>query len=151
MTAQETRSLINACDCFVSLHRAEGFGRGTGEAMFLGRLAMGTAWSGNLDYMTTENSLSVRYRLIPVGADEYPHGEGQVWAEADVGHAVELLEGVIADPARARALAARGRRDIRLGHGFRAVGTRVMRRVQEIAAQRANEAVQAPRRVAVAA
>ncbi len=36
------RSLINACDCFVSLHRAEGFGRGLGEAMALGRLALGT-------------------------------------------------------------------------------------------------------------
>jgi hypothetical protein len=36
MTSLETRSLINACDCFASLHRAEGFGRGTGEAMFLG-------------------------------------------------------------------------------------------------------------------
>jgi hypothetical protein len=31
------RSLIAACDCFVSLHRAEGFGRGLGEAMALSR------------------------------------------------------------------------------------------------------------------
>ncbi len=54
-----TRSLINACDCFVSLHRAEGFGRGLGEAMALGRLAMGTGWSGNVDFMTAENSLLV--------------------------------------------------------------------------------------------
>src|SRR5262249_11849697 len=66
LTALETKSLINACDCFVSLHRSEGFGRGTGEAMFLGRLAMATAWSGNLDYMTNENSLLVDYGLVPV-------------------------------------------------------------------------------------
>ena len=46
MSSLETRSLINCCDCFVSLHRAEGFGRCTGEAMFLGRLALATAWSG---------------------------------------------------------------------------------------------------------
>jgi hypothetical protein len=159
MTAQQTRSLINACDCFVSLHRAEGFGRGTGEAMFLGRLALATGWSGNLDYMTAENSLPVRYRLISVGDGEYPHGDGQVWAEADIGHAVELLEDVITNPARARAIATRGRRDIRLGHGFRAVGTRIMRRVQEIASGPAKEVgpvkaaspVTSPRRVAVAA
>ncbi len=65
MSALETRSLINCCDCFASLHRAEGFGRGTGEAMFLGRLAMATAWSGNLDYMTPENSLLIR---LPSGS-----------------------------------------------------------------------------------
>jgi hypothetical protein len=135
LTGFETRSLINCSDCFVSLHRAEGFGRGTGEAMFLGRLALATGWSGNLDYMTEENSLLARYHLVPVGADEYPHGDGQVWAQPDIGHALELLEAVIADPERARAIAARGRRDIRLGHGCRAVGTRIMQRLQEIAAR----------------
>src|SRR6202035_2975524 len=40
LSALETRSLINCCDCFASLHRSEGFGRCTGEAMFLGKLAM---------------------------------------------------------------------------------------------------------------
>src|SRR5258707_1059632 len=34
------RSLVNACDVFVSLHLSEGFGRGLGEAMSLGRLAL---------------------------------------------------------------------------------------------------------------
>src|SRR5262249_48568992 len=71
LNALETRSLINCCDCFASLHRSEGFGRGTGEAMFLGRLALATGWSGNLDYMTAENSLLADYRLVPVGHNEY--------------------------------------------------------------------------------
>ena len=64
----EVKSLINACDCFVSLHRAEGFGRGLGEAMALGRLAMGTGWSGNVDFMTAENSLLVPHDLIDAEA-----------------------------------------------------------------------------------
>jgi len=133
LSALETRSLINCCDCFVSLHRAEGFGRGTGEAMFLGRLALATGWSGNLDYMTNENSLLVDHRLVPVRPGEYPFGEGQMWAEPDVAHAVDLLDAAIADPARAREIAARGRRDIRLGHGNRAVGLRILDRLTEIA------------------
>ena len=134
MSAFETRSLLNCCDCFVSLHRAEGFGRCTGEAMFLGRLALATSWSGNLDYMTRENSLLVDHRLVPVRAGEYPCAAGQVWAEPDVDHAVELLDAVIGDPARARAIAAIGRRDVRLAHGFRAVGIRVLDRVSQIIA-----------------
>jgi hypothetical protein len=133
MSALETRSLINCCDLFVSLHRAEGFGRGTGEAMFLGRLAMATGWSGNLDYMTRDNSLLVDHRMVPVGPDDYPFAEGLMWAEADIEHAVALLDAVIADPAQARTIAANGRRDIRLGHGYRAVGLRILDRVSEIA------------------
>ena len=132
MSALETRSLLNCCDCFASLHRSEGFGRGTGEAMFLGRLAIATGWSGNLDYMTPENSLLVNYELIPVGTGEYPHGDGQFWAEPDVDHAVKLLDEFIGDPGRAQALAQRGRRDIRLEYGYRAVGLRILQRVQEI-------------------
>jgi hypothetical protein len=132
MSALETRSLINCCDCFVSLHRAEGFGRGTGEAMFLGRLAMATAWSGNLDYMTKENSLLVDYDLVPVGEDEYPFAEGQRWANARVEHAVKLLDAAIGDVEQTRTMAARGRRAIRLDHGYRAVGVRVMDRVAAI-------------------
>ena len=132
LSALETRSLINACDCFISLHRSEGFGRGMGEAMSLGRLAMGTGWSGNVDFMTPENSLLVDYDPVSVGADEYPYGEGQHWAEARVDHAAALLNEMLDDPERRRDMAARGRRDIRLGYSYRAVGVRVMNRVAEI-------------------
>jgi hypothetical protein len=132
MTALETRSLINCCDCFVSLHRAEGFGRGTGEAMSLGRLAMATAWSGNMDYMTQENSLLVNYNLVPVGVDQYPFWEDQHWADANVDHAVELMIEAICRPERARMIAAEGQRSIRLRHSYRAVGLRVMNRLEAI-------------------
>ncbi len=128
------QSLIAACDCFVSLHRAEGFGRGLGEAMALGRLAMGTGWSGNVDFMTGENSLLVRHRLVPVEVGAYPHGEGQAWAEADVEHACELLRPVLADPDRGPAMARRGQRDVLRSHGNRAVGLRMLARLEAIVA-----------------
>ena len=144
MSALETRSLINCCDCFASLHRAEGFGRGIGEAMFLGRLALATAWSGNLDYMTKENSLLVDYDLVPVGRRDYPFGKGQLWANARVDHAVELLDAVIGNPEKARMVAANGRRAIRLDHGYRAVGLRIMDRVAEIIASLTRVEMPAP-------
>ena len=145
MTSLETRSLINACDCFVSLHRSEGFGRGSGEAMFLGRLALATGWSGNLDFITPENCLLVNHELVEVGENEYPFGKGQMWAEPDIGHAAELLEAVLDDRARAREIAARGRRDVRLGHGYRAVGLRIMARVNEIKANMARKSTRSRR------
>jgi len=134
LDTQGVLSLINACDCFVSLHRAEGFGRGLGEAMALGRLVLGTAWSGNLDFMSAENALLVRADTIAVGADEYPHGAGQHWADPDLDHAYDLLRPVLADPTRGRTMAERGRRDILQSHGNRGLGLRILDRVQEILA-----------------
>ena len=139
MSTFETRSLINACDCLVSLHRAEGFGRGLGEAMFLGRLALATGWSGNMDYMANENALLADYQLVPVGKEQYPFGDGQVWAEANVDYAAGLVEAALDDRAHAAAIAARGQRDIRLGYSFRAVGLRILDRVTEIRASLTSE------------
>ena len=127
------RSLLNACDCFVSLHRAEGFGRGLGEAMALGRLALGTFWSGNRDFMTERNSLAVRHTMVKLKRDEYPHWRGQSWAEPDVAHACALLRPVLNDPDRGRAIAARGQAEVLRGHGDRAVGLRIVERLQDIA------------------
>ncbi|MDE2334859.1 MAG: glycosyltransferase family 4 protein [Rhodospirillales bacterium] len=126
------RGLIAACDVFVSLHRAEGFGRGLGEAMALGRLALGTGWSGNTDFMTPENSLLVRHKMVRVRQGAYPHGKGQSWAEADIAHAAELLAPVLADPSRGRALAERGRREVLTRFSNRAVGLRIAAALAEL-------------------
>lgn len=129
------RSLVNACDCFVSLHRSEGFGRGLGEAMGLGRLALGTAWSGNMDFMTPHNSLLAHHKLVKLKRDEYPHWRGQSWAEPDLDHAVELLSPVLVDPARGRAMALQGHADVLRTHGKRAVGLRILARLERIVAE----------------
>jgi len=139
------RSLINACDCFVSLHRAEGFGRGPGEAMALGRLAMATGWSGNLDFMTEQNSLLVPHTMLKLTSSDYPHWQGQSWADPDLAGACALLRPVLADPARGAAIARRGQSDVLRSHGNRAVGLRILARIQEIAATSAKFAPRANR------
>ncbi len=42
---------IAVCDCFVSLHRSEGFGLAIAEAMAFGKPVIATHWSGNADFM----------------------------------------------------------------------------------------------------
>lgn len=128
------RSLISCCDCFVSLHRAEGFGRGLGEAMALGRLALGTYWSGNVDFMTPGNSLAVRAKQVKLRRSDYPYAAGQSWAEPDVEHAAALLRPVLDDPARGQEIARRGRADVLRTHGNRAVGLRILDQLERIAA-----------------
>src|SRR3546814_15585962 len=63
--------------------------------------------------MTPQTSLLVDYELVPVAKDAYPHGEGQVWADASPEHASRLIERLLDDPAEARAMGARARRHIR--------------------------------------
>jgi len=125
-------SLIAQSDCLVSLHRSEGFGRGLAEAMGLECLALGTGWSGNMDFMNDDNALPVRYSLIPVGADEYPHGEGQEWAEPDLDHAVYQALRALDEPSVMQRLRLRARTDILMNFGNRAVGLRMLNRIRAL-------------------
>ena len=62
--------MINACDAYVSLHKAEGYGRTLAEAMLLGKPVIATNYSGNVDFMM-DGSFPVEYNLLPVEEDEY--------------------------------------------------------------------------------
>lgn len=126
LTSLEQHSLIAASDCLVSLHRSEGFGRGCGEAMRLGRLALATGWSGNMDFMNEGSALLVRSELVPVGPGEYVEAEGQVWAEPDQDHALHLARWAVDHPADARRMAQRGQDDVLRTMGNRAVGLRAL-------------------------
>ena len=46
----ELMALYAACDVFVSLHRAEGFGRNIAEALLLGLDVIATDHGGNVDF-----------------------------------------------------------------------------------------------------
>jgi glycosyltransferase involved in cell wall biosynthesis len=134
LSDNEIKNLVRNADVFVSMHRAEGFGRGMAEAMALGRPAVATGYSGNLDFMTPETSLLVGYDLIPVPAGAYPHGEGQVWADPSPDHAADLIEQLLDDPAAAAGLGRRARRHIRTHFSARAVGLRYRERLEAIVA-----------------
>ncbi len=98
----DNSSLAALCDCYVSLHRAEGFGFGPAEAMWLGKPVIATGYSGNLDFMTPENSLLVDYRLVPIGAGADPYPADAQWADPDIQHAASLMRGLFDDPERAQ-------------------------------------------------
>lgn len=91
--------MYQACDCFVSLHRAEGFGRGIAEALQLGLHVITTGYSGNVDFCRLPQFAQqvdlVRYRLVKVKDGQYPYAQGQVWANADVRHAASLMRAFV--------------------------------------------------------
>ncbi len=91
MTAQDMLRLQAAADIYVSLHRSEGFGLNLAECMAAGKLVIGTNFSGNVDFMTKENSLLVDYDMQAVREGEYVAWQGQWWAAPRHDDAVDAL------------------------------------------------------------
>ncbi len=131
----EIKNLLRCSDCFVSLHRSEGFGLGLINAMFLGKPAIATGYSANTDFMNGTNSCLVRYDLCPVPDGAYPFSKDQVWANPDVGHAVEHMLSLVSDRDRARCIGDEASRHIRTNFSYRATGLRYSDRIKEIAAE----------------
>ena len=109
---REINTLMALSDCYVSLHRSEGFGITLAEAMVLGKPVIGTGYSANLDFMRPGNSLLVDCRLVRLEQDHGPYLRGSTWAEPDLDHAAELMRLVYDDPDRVGALAREGQRDV---------------------------------------
>jgi glycosyltransferase involved in cell wall biosynthesis len=132
LTDKEVKSLVACCDCFLSLHRSEGFGRGPAEAMFFGKPVVATGWSGNMEYMNEEVSFPVGFDLVPVKEGEYPAWRDQHWAEPKISDAVGALLRIIDTPALARAIGERARLHMRRNFSDHVLGLRYRERVREI-------------------
>jgi hypothetical protein len=125
----ENDALIAALDCYVSLHRSEGFGLTLAEAMLLGTPVIATAYGGVLDFVTPFNGALVDYRLVAIGAGHDPYPPDGEWAEPDLDHAAALMREVRADPAAPRARAERARADVERRHAPAAAGRAMAERL----------------------
>jgi glycosyltransferase involved in cell wall biosynthesis len=130
----EMLSLINQADCYVSLHRSEGFGLGMAEAMALGKPVIATNYSGNTDFLSERTGFPVSFTLRPVGDGEYVFSDGQSWAEPDIASAAEAMLQVFRDPAEREARAASGKTFVEAHYGRTNVGRIAARRLQDILA-----------------
>jgi len=95
MARDELAGLMAAADCYVSLHRSEGFGLGIAEAMALGKPVIATRYSGPADFLTSANSYPVDYQLVPISRDYGPYLEGFTWADPDCGQASRWMRHVV--------------------------------------------------------
>lgn len=84
--------LTASCDCLVSPHRAEGFGRNIAEAILLKVPVLATAFSGCNDFLAPEEGLA--FDLQEVRPGQYPFGEGLglFWAEPVVTDMAEKMK-----------------------------------------------------------
>lgn len=132
LSANELNGLISLSDCYVSLHRAEGFGLPIAEAMYLGKPVIATAYSGNMEFMNELNSLPVKYKLKELDKTIGPYKKGNSWAEPDVMHAAELMVQVFEDRTKAKAIGAVASEYIRQNFSPESLAPRINERIKEI-------------------
>ena len=134
-TVDRKNAMLASCDCYVSLHRAEGFGLSLAEAMALGKPVIATAYSGNLDFMSEANSYLARYQLRAVGEGNHPYPAAAQWADPDLAHAAELMRSVFDRPEDARGRGRQAATDIARTHSPDAAGRAMSDRLDAIAAR----------------
>lgn len=128
-----TDALIALSDVFVSLHRAEGFGLPIAEAMALGRCAVVTGWSGNMDFTSPDTAACVKYSLVPVGeAAAPPYDASQHWAEPDLCDAAAWLRRLAEDGELRQSLASAGQAFIREHYSPERCGEAIRQRLSEL-------------------
>lgn len=135
-SSREVHGLIASSDCYVALHRSEGFGYGMAEAMKLRVPVIATGYSGNEDFTTEATAYPVRHTLVPVSAEDFVYDEpGQFWAEPDVEHAAERMLEVFEGRDR-EAKVERARALIQQVYGEASVGAVYRERIEAVRAQR---------------
>lgn len=132
LNRNEVIALINSTDCFVSLHRSEGFGLVMAEAMYLGKPVIGTNWSGNIDFMNNMNSCPVNFKLVRVGQDFGPYKSYQFWANPDIEHAAYYMKLLASDAEYYNNVASRGQETILSDFSPEHVGNLVSDRLKRL-------------------
>ena len=133
LSREEVYLLESACDCFLSLHRSEGFGLALAECMALGKPVISTDWSAPSEFINAQTGCPVNYTLTTLAQSRGPYSKGQVWAEPDVAHAAWWMEKLVANRALGQTLGAAARATIATRFSPAVVGARYRRRLEAIA------------------
>jgi len=88
----ELSDLYRSANCYLTLHRSEGFGRTLVEAMQHGLHVVSTDFSGPADFLNKENSLLVDWTRRDLQLNDYLNFTKSWWAEPNEVTALKQLE-----------------------------------------------------------
>ncbi len=87
--------LKKGCDCYLSMHKSEGWGFDMIEAMNLKVPVVATGYSGNMDFCSPDTAWLIDYEVIDLKQGDYIFvRDGQQWAEPDHDDAVRQMRAV---------------------------------------------------------
>ena len=102
-------ALWQECDCFVSLHRSEGFGLPVAEALSRAIPVIATRQGGILDFVDDGGCFLVDGPAAAAGPRAGPYREWSGWIDPDLSVAARHVLDVVADYSGAAGRAAAGR------------------------------------------
>lgn len=132
LSREQVIGLQSVCDCFVSLHRAEGFGRNIAEAMLLGKPVIVSDFSGNTDFTNDSTAFMVSGKTIPVRQGQYPFAEGQHWFDVDITVAVDMMHLCVDNAAERASRAAAGQAFVATQYSPETVGWNYVSRLNAL-------------------
>jgi len=101
LSDDEHRALQDRADCYVSLHRSEGYGMNILEEMGHGVPVIATNYSGNVDFFLPLQKFlgscifAIPYKLVNLTLSYGPYKEGNRWADPDHMSAVRAMREVV--------------------------------------------------------
>ena len=113
LTKKGIMNLLSGIDCYISLHRGEGFGLGMLEAMSIGKPVIATNYGGNLEFMNESNSYLVSHKMVKANDDYQVYKDVKYWAEPDLDHAVFCLKEIYENPSLTERRCIKAKSDIK--------------------------------------
>lgn len=135
LTHGEMRALYARADAFVLPSRGEGFGRAYLEALICGLPTIGTAWGGQIDFLTPENGYLIEIEGLEPVPEEVYHYRGAQWARPSVEHLRALLRRVYQDPEEGKRKARRSVGELLDRYNVRHVANRIVKALNGIEEQ----------------
>ena len=134
ITETELAGLYKSADAFVLPTRGEGWCLPAIEAMSMGLPTIATAWGGQTEFMTRDNS----FLILPDAVEEPPEDNmygfqlGKKWATPSMNHTAQLMQYVYSHPVHAKRVGERARRHIEEHFSEEAVAAAVEAHVELI-------------------
>lgn len=124
--------VISNCDSYISLHRSEGFGLTMAEAMYFGKPVIATGYSGNLQFMSDENSFLVEAEKVSYGSNDLNYSSNTIWSEPLLKEAKEYLKIVYEGKENVQNIAEKGSQTIAEDLSLKRVGEVIKGRCQDL-------------------
>ncbi|WP_426476191.1 glycosyltransferase [Chryseobacterium sp. CBSDS_008] len=128
--------VISNCDSYISLHRSEGFGLTMAEAMYFKKPVIATGYSGNLEFMNTENSFLVPADVIASDSRVINYEANTVWSEPSLQEAGIYLKTVYEGKAEVEEKAEKGQKTIAEDLSLKRIGQLIKTRCEELFAEK---------------
>jgi 2-polyprenyl-3-methyl-5-hydroxy-6-metoxy-1,4-benzoquinol methylase len=119
-------------DCYVSLHRGEGWCYPLFDAATCGKPVIATGYSGPLEYLDTASHALVRHAISSVRQSYAYYRPSMHWAEPDTAHATELMRAVRSRPDEFRKNSAAAAKRLVNEFSLDEIGKRARRRLTEL-------------------